>query len=190
MTEDDFTKVMAPKVTGAGVLHKAFRGSDLEFFVMFGSAGSVIASPGQGNYAAAKAVLDAFAHYRQAQGLPTLTIGWGPWSVGMVEELKLKKIYAQRGIELITPAAGVRILDHLINQRSRMSLRSAPTGCRLAAPGSEVGFPRCFPNRVRPRLPPGRRFRIIDARLPVSLPGVRKARAGRRPCSTSRRHGF
>ena len=35
---------------------------------MFGSAGSVIASPGQGNYAAANAFLDAFAHYRQAQG--------------------------------------------------------------------------------------------------------------------------
>ena len=61
---------------------------------MFGSAGSTIASPGQGNYAAANAFLDAFAHYRQAQGLPALTIGWGPWSVGMVEELKLEKIYA------------------------------------------------------------------------------------------------
>ena len=108
MTEDDFTKVMAPKVTGARVLHNAFHGSDLEFFVMFGSAGSVIASPGQGNYAAANAVLDSFAHYRQAQGLPALTIGWGPWSVGMVEELKLEKIYPQRGIELITPAAGTR----------------------------------------------------------------------------------
>ena len=54
----------------------------------------------------------------QAQGLPALTIGWGPWSVGMVEELKLEKIYAQRGIELITPAVGARILDRLINQRT------------------------------------------------------------------------
>ena len=117
MTESDFTKVMAPKIEGARVLHNAFRGSDLEFFVMFGSAGSVIASPGQGNYAAANAFLDTFAHYRRAQGLPALTIGWGPWSVGMVEELKLEKIYAQRGIELITPAAGTRILDRLINQK-------------------------------------------------------------------------
>jgi len=36
--------------------------------------------------------------------------------VGMVEELKLEKLYAQRGIELITPAVGARILDRLINQ--------------------------------------------------------------------------
>jgi acyl transferase domain-containing protein/acyl carrier protein len=118
MTETDFATVMAPKITGTRVLHNAFRGHDLDFFVMFGSAGSVIASPGQGNYAAANAFLDAFAHYRQAQGLPALTIGWGPWSVGMVEELKLEKIYAQRGIELITPAAGTRILDRLINQKT------------------------------------------------------------------------
>ncbi|MGO9156753.1 type I polyketide synthase [Mycobacterium sp.] len=118
MTEAAFTKVMAPKITGTRVLHKAFEGHDLEFFVMFGSAGSVIASPGQGNYAAANAFLDAFAHYRQAEGLPALTIGWGPWSVGMVEELELEKIYAQRGIELITPAAGTRILDRLINQKT------------------------------------------------------------------------
>lgn len=118
MGETEFASVMAPKITGTRVLHNAFAGHDLEFFVMFGSAGSVIASPGQGNYAAANAFLDTFAHYRQAQGLPALTIGWGPWSVGMVEELELEKIYAQRGIDLITPAAGARILDRLISQET------------------------------------------------------------------------
>ncbi len=115
--EADFAKVLAPKVIGTRVLHETFTGHDLEFFVMFGSAGSTIAAPGQGNYAAANAFLDAFAHWRQAQGLPALTIGWGPWSVGMVEELKLEKVYAQRGIELITPAVGARILDRLLNQK-------------------------------------------------------------------------
>ncbi|MGE2722438.1 type I polyketide synthase [Mycolicibacterium celeriflavum] len=114
--EDDFLKVMGPKVTGTRVLHTAFAEQDLDFFVMFGSAGSVIASPGQGNYAAANAFLDAFAHHRQAQGLPAQTIGWGPWSVGMVEDLNLENVYAMRGIELITPAAGALILDRLINQ--------------------------------------------------------------------------
>jgi acyl carrier protein len=148
MTESDFTKVTAPKIEGARVLHNAFRGSDLEFFVMFGSAGSVIASPGQGNYAAANAFLDVFAQYRRAHGLPALTIGWGPWSVGMVEELKLEKIYAQRGIELITPAAGTRILDRLINQKVAnvvaisvdwMRARRAGLGGQLPPIFSELG---------------------------------------------------
>jgi acyl carrier protein len=118
MSEDDFAKVLAPKITGTRALHDTFKEHDLEFFVMFGSAGSTIASPGQANYAAANTFLDTFAHYRQEQGLPALTIGWGPWSVGMVEDLQLEKIYAQRGIELITPAVGARILDRLITQKA------------------------------------------------------------------------
>ncbi|WNG88073.1 type I polyketide synthase [Mycobacterium sp. ITM-2016-00317] len=118
VSEADFTKVLAPKITGTRVLHDAFADQDLDFFVMFGSAGSVIASPGQGNYAAANAFLDAFAHYRRAQGSPALTIGWGPWSVGMVEDLHLEDVYAMRGIDLITPSAGAAILDRLINQQS------------------------------------------------------------------------
>jgi acyl transferase domain-containing protein/acyl carrier protein len=116
MREEDYAKVTAPKITGTKVLHHAFAGQNLDFFVMFGSAGSTIAAPGQGNYAAANAFLDAFSYHRRGQGLPALTIGWGPWSVGMVEELKLEKVYAQRGIELITPAVGARILDRLIKQ--------------------------------------------------------------------------
>ncbi|KUI43055.1 polyketide synthase [Mycobacterium sp. IS-1590] len=116
VSEDDFLKVLGPKIAGTRALHTAFAGQELDFFVMFGSAGSVIASPGQGNYAAANAFLDAFAYQRQAQGLPALTVGWGPWSVGMVEDLNLENVYAMRGIELITPAAGALILDRLINQ--------------------------------------------------------------------------
>ncbi|MEY8018236.1 type I polyketide synthase [Mycobacterium servetii] len=142
MSDADFAKVLAPKVVGARVLHDAFDGHDLAFFVMFGSAGSAIASPGQGNYAAANAYLDAFAHYRQAQGLPAVTIGWGPWSVGMVEELGLEDVYTQRGIELITPAMGARILDRLINQ-------SAPN---VIAIGADWGRARraAFGGRVVP----------------------------------------
>ncbi|MGA8328516.1 MAG: SDR family NAD(P)-dependent oxidoreductase, partial [Mycobacterium sp.] len=140
MTETDFTTVMAPKVLGARVLHETFQQHDLEFFVMFGSAGSVIASPGQGNYAAANAFLDAFAHHRQARGLPALTIGWGPWSVGMVEELKLEKMYAQRGIELITPGSGTRILDRLINQKTAnvIAISADWTRARRAGLGGQL----------------------------------------------------
>lgn len=149
LSEADFATVLAPKVTGTRVLHDTFAEHDLEFFVMFGSAGSAIASPGQGNYAAANAFLDAFAHYRRAQGLPALTIGWGPWSVGMVEELKLEKIYAQRGIELITPATGAVILDRLISQRvcnvfaisaDWRRARSVGLGGRMPMMFSELGL--------------------------------------------------
>jgi acyl carrier protein len=104
----------------------------------------VIASPGQGNYAAANAFLDAFAYYRRAQGLPALTIGWGPWSVGMVEELKLEKIYAQRGIDLITPTAGARILDRLINQKITSVVAISADWTRTRRAGFGGGVPPMF----------------------------------------------
>lgn len=117
MDQEKFTKVLRPKLIGGWLLHRLFGGTDLDFFVMFSSTGSVIASPGQGNYAAGNAFLDALAHYRRGLGLPALSIGWGPWSVGMVEQLDLAQMYARRGIELITPEAGMQILGRILQQR-------------------------------------------------------------------------
>ncbi len=117
MSEEKFNKVLRPKLHGGWLLHRLFAGVELDFFVLFSSTGSVIASPGQGNYAAGNAFLDALAHYRRGQGLPGLSIGWGPWSVGMVEQLGLEQVYARRGIELITPEAGKQILGRVLTQR-------------------------------------------------------------------------
>lgn len=117
MDRATFTKVLRPKLLGGWLLHRLFRDAALDFFVLFSSTGSVIASPGQGNYAAGNAFLDALACYRRGLGLPALSIGWGPWSVGMVEQLDLEKMYAHRGIELITPEAGMQILGRVLHQR-------------------------------------------------------------------------
>src|SRR4051812_13716278 len=154
MSGHDFAKVKAPKVIGTWVLHDTFKNHNLEFFVMFGSAGSTIASPGQGSYAAANAFLDAFAHYRVAQGLPALTIGWGPWSVGMVEELKLEKIYAQRGIELITPATGALIFDRLISQKAPNVIAISADWMRARRVGLGGQLPPMFSEREQPRSRP------------------------------------
>lgn len=117
MSRDTFQRVMRPKLNSGWLLHRLFADTPLEFFVLFGSVGSVIASAGQANYAAANAFLDALAQHRRSLGLPALSISWGPWSVGMVEKLNLEQMYTRRGIELITPEAGSRILGRLIGQR-------------------------------------------------------------------------
>lgn len=117
MTTETFQRVLRPKMRGGWLLHRLLKDAPLDFFILFASTGSVIASLGQGNYAAANAFLDALAHHRQAQGLPALSIGWGPWSVGMVEQLKLEQFYTRRGIELITPEVGMQVLARVLAQR-------------------------------------------------------------------------
>ncbi len=116
MSAETFKRVLRPKVRGGWLLHDLLKDHPLDFFILFSSAASVIASVGQGNYAAANAFLDALASHRRSLGLPALSIGWGPWSVGMVNDLNLAEYYVKRGIELITPEVGMQILARLLEQ--------------------------------------------------------------------------
>jgi acyl carrier protein/NADP-dependent 3-hydroxy acid dehydrogenase YdfG len=89
LTWPRFERVMAAKVHGARNLHQLTRDLPLDFFVAFSSIASLLGSPGQGNYAAANAFLDALMHHRRAIGLPGLSINWGPWAdEGMAAALK------------------------------------------------------------------------------------------------------
>jgi hypothetical protein len=66
--------VMAPKIKGAWNLHTLTKSIPLDFFVLFSSTASLIGLPGQGNYSAANAFLDALAHQRRLEGLPALIV--------------------------------------------------------------------------------------------------------------------
>jgi acyl transferase domain-containing protein/acyl carrier protein len=112
-------KVMRPKIHGAWNLHLATLNMPLDFFVLFSSAVSVLGSPGQGNYAAASAGLDAFAYYRRSLGLPAISINWGPWAeVGLAaqatERLKEENGSTKHLIKVIKIDRGLEILEQLI----------------------------------------------------------------------------
>jgi len=112
-------KVMAPKVNGTWNLHEATKDLNLDFFVLFSSAVSVLGSPGQANYAAASSYLDSMAHYRHNLGLPCISINWGPWAdFGLAAEakdrLQQQNVSTQHLIKEIKINDGLDILEFLI----------------------------------------------------------------------------
>jgi len=111
-----FMKVLMPKAFGGYNLHKETLNDKLDFFVLYSSISSVIGNPGQGNYVAANAFLDALAHHRHSMGLPALTVNWGAIAdVGylaknMDVEVHLKKM----GIHPIAPEQALKTLGALL----------------------------------------------------------------------------
>jgi phthiocerol/phenolphthiocerol synthesis type-I polyketide synthase C len=75
-----FRNVFGPKLLGAWNLHRATERLPLDFFVCYSSVAATLGSPGQSNYAAANAFLDALVQLRRSRGLPGLSVAWGPWA--------------------------------------------------------------------------------------------------------------
>ncbi|ELS00023.1 type I polyketide synthase, partial [Gloeocapsa sp. PCC 73106] len=106
MSWSRFETVMAPKVQGGWNLHKLTK--DLDRFILFSSAASLLGSPGQGNHVTANYFLDSLAHYRKYLGLPGLSINWGIWaSIGAAARQKV----SFKGIGAIEPEEGLAILE-------------------------------------------------------------------------------
>jgi NADP-dependent 3-hydroxy acid dehydrogenase YdfG/acyl carrier protein len=74
-------RVLSPKIRGTLVLEAVLRNIPLRCFVLFSSISSIFPPPGQVDYAAANAFLDAFATSRKG---PVTVVNWGAWrDVGM-----------------------------------------------------------------------------------------------------------
>ena len=105
-TASHFEAAMAPKVGGGWELHTQTKGLALDYFVCFSSMASMVGSAGQNNYCAANAFLDGLAALRRSEGLPALSVAWGPWAeTGMAAALEfgagIDKISVQEGLDAL-----------------------------------------------------------------------------------------
>lgn len=70
--------VLTAKLQGAWNLHCATASLALRHFVLYSSITTAIGNPGQANYVAANAGLEALAALRKRTGLPATCMAWGP----------------------------------------------------------------------------------------------------------------
>jgi len=109
ITDELLDRDWRPKVDGAWNLHEATATHPLDWFCLFSSAAAMVGSPGQGAYAAANSWLDAFTHWRRAQGLPATAIAWGAWA-----EIGAGQALAERSADAIAPEDGAYAFDVLL----------------------------------------------------------------------------
>ncbi len=164
--------VLRPKVMGGWLLHRLLEDAPLDFFVLFSSAGSLLGQPGQGNYAAANAFLDALAHHRKAQGRPALSVNWGAWAdLGFAHTAGGKRLAARLalvGVRSMAPRQALEVLERMLRQdvaqvaavpvdwkqyRQFYSAGSeSPLLSQLASEGSEVALQASRPGEKRAAL--------------------------------------
>ncbi|WP_169332695.1 type I polyketide synthase [Nocardia araoensis] len=115
-----FETVLGPKYLAARHLDELTRDQSLELFVTYSSVAGVLGTPGQANYAAANAALDALAWRRRAEGLPALSIGWGPFAdVGMAADRpEVTARLVRRGLPPLHASDAAAALDHLLRHDS------------------------------------------------------------------------
>ncbi len=105
--------VVAPKAAGLSAVTAALHGQPLATTVLFSSVAALLGSPGQANYAAANAALDAAASSLQASGVSAVSVQWGAWAgAGMAaSDPQTAARVARLGMGLISPASGLAALE-------------------------------------------------------------------------------
>jgi acyl transferase domain-containing protein len=118
-TAEEFAQARRGKVEGACVLCAATEGRELDFLLLYSSAAVVFGAAGQGAYVAANAELDACAANWRREGVPALSVAWGPWAdAGMfaASAAHRQSDVASRGMAQLSHLRAFSALEHLMAQ--------------------------------------------------------------------------
>ncbi|WP_254407519.1 type I polyketide synthase [Streptomyces sp. GMY02] len=166
LTAEQLDRVLKPKADAAWYLHEATRELDLAAFVLYSSVSGVVGSPGQANYAAGNAFLDALAVHRRSLGLPATSLAWGPWAQGSGMTSKLAQSDMDRmsrsGMPPISTAAGLALFDSAVGRAEALVI---PVRLDIAGLQAQQTLPALW----RDLVPRARRSAATANRSPVTL---------------------
>ncbi|MEZ5121765.1 MAG: SDR family NAD(P)-dependent oxidoreductase [Solirubrobacterales bacterium] len=156
---DAVARVLDPKVTGALTLARRLPWAGVRFLVLFGSVAGRFGNAGQTDYAAANEFLSKLAaDLDRRRDARVVALAWGPWAgAGMVTDAVAQR-FAQRGVEVIDPAAGCAALIEELERSGagepEIVVGGGPWATESAAPdGGPNGAPDGSPNGARARTP-------------------------------------
>ncbi|MFI1304137.1 type I polyketide synthase [Streptomyces sioyaensis] len=111
----DLAAALAGKVAGADHLSSALDPAQLDAVVYFSSISGTWGVADHGAYAAANALLDARAERGRADGLPVLSVAWGPWAGGGMIADSIHEVLRRRGVPVIDPDTALTALQQALD---------------------------------------------------------------------------
>ncbi|MGB7163323.1 MAG: SDR family NAD(P)-dependent oxidoreductase [Mycobacterium sp.] len=129
LTGEQLDTVLAAKADAAWHLHQLTADTDLDAFVVFSSAAAALGAPGQANYAAANAFLDALARHRHHTQRRATSLAWGFWQTTseMTAHLSSRDQarMSRNGLAPITTEHGLALFDAALTYQQPNLLASA-----------------------------------------------------------------
>ena len=119
ITSEHVRRIMSTKLDAIKLINHSFSDMFLNFQVGFGSAVSVIGSPGQGTYSMSNACIDGYLASVKKHGSPTFVISWGAWAdqsglAGMAQQRGTLQRLERAGISPLQPSEGLIALHHIM----------------------------------------------------------------------------
>ncbi|WP_062212226.1 type I polyketide synthase [Streptomyces sp. NBRC 109706] len=161
LTPERLARVLRPKADAAVHLDELTADHPLRAFVLFSSASGTFGGPGQANYAAGNAFLDALAARRHAEGRPATSLAWGTWApasgLADLTEVDLRRM-ARGGVVPLGADEGLALLDLALARRERPvlvpvrldlpALAAQAAAAGVPVPGLFRGLVRTAPRRA------------------------------------------
>ncbi|WP_436843915.1 SDR family NAD(P)-dependent oxidoreductase, partial [Streptomyces sioyaensis] len=158
LTPDRMDTVLRAKADAVLHLDELTRDLDLTAFVLFSSLAGTFGGVGQGNYAAANAFLDAFAHARRAAGRPAVSLAWGLWAArsGMTTKLDETDLHrmARGGVRPMPSEQALALFDAALATEEAFLVPAKLDMAALQTAAGEV--PPLLRSLTGPRPPAGR----------------------------------